>query len=128
MPVEYESDPYLDLTIATIKGTPTLDEILSAVESFYSNQPTKKVIWDWTESDPSRLTAFDVELLAGFPARYTDLREGGKTAMVAPDNLSFGISRMFQTFGQMNGLPFTVRVFHSIGDAFLWIADTHDKP
>jgi hypothetical protein len=123
MPVEYESDPSLDLTIATIKGTPTLDEIVSAVKSFYGSQPTKKVIWNWTGSDPSRLTTLDLEQLASFPARYSDLRKGGKTAMVAPDDLSFGISRMFQTFGDMKGLPFSVRVFHSLGEAFAWLGE-----
>jgi hypothetical protein len=124
MPVEYARDPSLDLTIATIKGSPTLDEILSAVKSFYGAQPTKKVVWNWTGSNPSRLTTLDLEQLASFPARYSDLRKGGKTAMVAPDDLSFGISRMFQTFGDMNGLPFEVRVFHSLGDAFVWLGES----
>ncbi|MBW2170548.1 MAG: hypothetical protein JRF69_00975 [Deltaproteobacteria bacterium] len=123
MPVEYESDESIDLTIATVKGTPTFDEIVSAVKSFYGGQPTKKVIWNWKGSDPSQLTVIELEQLASFPARYSEHRRGAKTAMVAPDDFSFGISRMFQTFGELNGLPFTLKVFHSMGDAFTWLAE-----
>jgi hypothetical protein len=121
VPVEYESDESLDLTIATVKGTPTFNEIVSALKSFYGGQPTKKVVWNWTGSDPSHLTVTELERLASFPARYRDHRRGAKTAMVAPDDLAFGISRMFQTFGELNSLPFTLKVFHTLDDAFLWI-------
>jgi len=102
--------------------------MVDTIKSFYGNQPAKNVIWDWTGSDPSQLTTSDVEKLANSPARYSDLRKGGRTAMVAPDDLSFGISRMFQTFGDMNGLPFIFKVFHSLGDAFLWISNPENKP
>ncbi|MBW1743540.1 MAG: hypothetical protein JRJ47_08955 [Deltaproteobacteria bacterium] len=123
MPVEYESDESLDLTIATVKGTPTLDEIVSALKSFYGGQPTKKVIWNWTGSDPSQLTVTELQQLASFPARYGEHRRGARTAMVAPEDSSFGISRMFQSFGEQNGLPFALRVFHNIDNALAWLAE-----
>ncbi len=47
MPVEFESDQSIDLTIVTITGVPTFDEIIAAIETFYGGQPTKKVIWNW---------------------------------------------------------------------------------
>ena len=106
------------MTIATITGVPTLDEIIAAIEAFYGGQPTKKVIRNWGESDP----VTDLERLAILPVRHSGLQEDGKTAMVTPDNLSFGISRMFQTFGDPEGLPFTLKVFHNLGDALQWIA------
>ena len=122
MPVEFESDQSIDLTIVTITGVPTFDEILAVVETFYGGQPTKKVIWNWGESDPSQLTPTDLERLANLPVRHSGLRQDGKTAMVAPDDLSFGISRMFETFGEPESLPFTLKVFHNLGDALKWIA------
>jgi hypothetical protein len=122
MPVEFESDQSIDLTIATITGTPTFDEIITAIEAFYGGQPTKKVIWNWGGCDPSQLTFTDIENLALLPSRYSDLRKGGKTALVAPGDLSFGISRAFQSLGDVKDLPFTVGVFRNLSDAVQWIA------
>jgi hypothetical protein len=116
------------LTVATITGTPTFDIIASAVKSFYGGQPTKNVIWDWSGSDPSQLTPLDLEQLAGLLVRYSVLREDGKTAMVAPDSVSYRISKEFRALGELNGLPFTVRVFFNRGDALLWISDPKNKP
>ena len=122
MPVEFQSDQSIDLTIATVTGAPTFDEIIAAIEAFYGGQPTKNVIWHWSVSDPRQLAVTDIEKLACLPSRYSDLRKGGRTAMVALDDVSFGISRMFQMFGEPGGLPFTVKVFRRMGDALSWIA------
>jgi hypothetical protein len=97
------------------------------MEAFYGGQPTKKVVWNWGVCDCRQLSVIDVEKLASLPSRNSDLRKGGKTAMVAPKDLSFGISRMFQTFGDMKGLPFAVEVFHNIGDAMQWLAEPDVK-
>jgi len=126
MPIEIRSDQARDLTIATLEGVVTFHDIMAAIESFYS-QPTKKIIWDSSNCQYSQLTHVEVQKLATFPLRYSDLRKDGKTAIVAREDLSFGLSRMFQAFGQAKDLPFSIEVFRELGDAMQWIAEPNIK-
>jgi hypothetical protein len=49
-------------------------------------------------------------------------RPAGKTAIVAPDDLRFGMSRIAEAFAEMEKLPWEMKAFRSIDTAINWLA------
>jgi len=50
-------------------------------------------------------------------------RQGGKTAVVAPKDLVYGLARMFQIMSDTDDFPFETRVFRSYEEAEQWLLE-----
>ncbi len=119
--ISYYLDEANDLTIYTLTGKVTAAEIKHTIEQFYSGQITKHVLWDLTDSDVSALSKPEVESIAFTPRTATEKRQQGKTAIVAPDDLVYGLSRMYQSLTHLENQPFETRVFRIKDDAMNWL-------
>ena len=115
------ADPERNLTIVTCAGQITAKEIMETIESFYANSPSLSVMWDFTEADLSRLTADEVRMVASDVKRLAHSREGGKTAIVSPSELSYGMVRMYQAFAEIYEQTAVVEAFRSRLEADRWI-------
>ena len=50
------------------------------------------------------------------------VRKGGKTAIVVGENLlALGLSRMRETYGEMENSPIEIRIFSNVDEAMEWL-------
>ena len=82
---------------------------------------TRNILWDLRNANVAALTASQVTDLADLSVSYSELREGGKTAIVVSDDLNFGVAREFE--GQSMSLSREFVVFRDIDKAYKWIEE-----
>jgi len=119
--IDSRSDLTRELTEYICTGIMDRAEITDAVDAFYADNPTPNVLWDLTDANLSALSAVDVQMVAEHTASRAHSRAGGKTALVAPTDVDFGMSRMFQTMIDNADHEASVRVFRSRDEATEWI-------
>ncbi len=110
-----------DMTVFTVIGKVTANELVAAISDFYENSVTSNILWDLTKSDLSEIRSSDVELITNLSVKYAEKRSSGKTAIVGSDDLTFGISRMYEITKEIVKLPFETQAFRDIDKAFKWL-------
>ncbi len=65
-----------------------------------------------------------MENIVNLSVRYAEKRSSGKTAIVGSDDLTFGLSRMYELTKEMTELPFETQTFRDIGKAYKWLLST----
>jgi len=127
MPITTEIDRSKELTVYTVTGEVSLDDILNSLEGFYeSPEVTLNVLWDGRNAKLKPLSLVDVTKIASYRTRHKEHREarrGGKTAIVAPGHVDSGVFSMAEMFKKTmaSRLPYEVRAFKSIDDAVTWL-------
>ena len=114
-------DKSLKLTIHRCRGKVTVAEIQSIIEEFYKQGTTLNVFWDLSEADLSRVTIAEIEQLAKAVNAVAHSRTGGKTAIISPVDISFGLSRVYQAFSEMGKSETEIRVFRGEDEALEWL-------
>lgn len=110
-----------EVTVREVTGSPTGREVGAAVQSFYRGVPTKYIVWDVTNGSMSNLSTDDLQALVAYVREVAHMRAGGKTAIIVPNDLGFGLGRMIEAYGSLNELPFDFRAFRSKSDALEWL-------
>ena len=110
-----------NLTIFRILGRVSPDEIINALKTFYLGETTSFTIWDFSEGTASKLSRNDIHELVLFSKSLSDVRKEGKTAIVAPSSLEYGLGRMFEIFADIENLQFEINTFHTLGEAKDWL-------
>ena len=78
------------------------------------------VIWDLSVADVGEVSADQLMEIVEYIRSNIDERGADyKIVLVAPVDLSFGISRMFESYG--NDLPVSIHIHRNIDEAFNWI-------
>jgi len=122
--IERSVDKNAQLTIYIAKGTVSSEEIKTAISDFYQLGPvTRNVLWDVSQAVLTDLSTEDVHQISQVPRNFLELRKDGKTAIVAPDDLAYGLSRMYQGSSQPEELPFEVQVFRDSETAHKWLVE-----
>jgi hypothetical protein len=126
MSISSHIDDAKKLTTYTVSDKLTFDEAMAEVENFYK-QPTKNVMWDLSNVSELNFSSEEVRKIAGFNQRLESLsRINGKTAIVAPQDLIFGIGKMFQSISDYIDVPFIVMIFRTMEEAQSWL-DKEDE-
>ena len=123
MPIKSHLDETKKLTIFKATGVFQYDEIISAVKSFYEDEPTENVLWDLTDITEVQLTSEQIETIANSSLRSDGTRPKGKTALVAAEDEPFGISRMFGMLSEVKKVPIQVNIFRSMEEAYQWLSE-----
>jgi hypothetical protein len=111
-----------DLTIFTVTGRLSFDEVMPVVKDFYDGNPTKNVLWDLTDIKEVQVTSEEVRLIVSYGPRYEGKRaSAGKTAFVVQKEVLFGMSRMFEIQSNMKNVPYTIEVFRNRDEAYQWL-------
>ena len=121
--IETTVDKNRQLTIQTITGEATFDEIARAIKTYYEGVVTKFVLWDSSQALFDKVKASEVEALAAVAKRYSSCRQGGKTALVFSSDLGFGIGRMFDTHHEILASKISHASFRSREEAFKWLLE-----
>lgn len=114
-------DARRELTIQTVAGVVTANEIAQAIESYYAAQSTRMILWDFTDADVGLITGTDVHALVALTRRFSARRPGGKTAMVFSSELGFGLGRMFDIQQDSATAPISHASFRDRKEALDWL-------
>jgi len=120
MSISSHIDKAKKMTTYTVTDKLTFDEAMAEVKLFY-NRPTKNVMWDLRSVSELKFSTEEVKTLAGLDKRIeSSNRINGKTAIVATQDLYFGLGRVFKTLSEMYKVPFTVMIFRTMKEAEKW--------
>lgn len=114
-------DKSSNLTVEICIGKIDIVEVSEKIKEFYESGPTMNVLWDLSEADTSGIETGDVKAIADLTVSQAHSRKGGKTAIVSPKAIAFGLSRMFQSFAEMAEHQAQVQIFRSLDEAKRWI-------
>ena len=120
MPATARVDPDTGIAHCLATGELTRDEILAAVDQVYRDPNYRapwRTIWDIAGATP----VLNLEELRAVVAYVKAHRpEGkGKTAIVATEDLAFGLSRMYEVLAGEQ--PVETRAFRDSEEALQWI-------
>lgn len=104
-------------------GQITANELAKALDDFYAGTPTLLVLCDLSQADLKLLSNEDVIGIAKLSATKSHVRRGGKTAIIAPKDLVFGISRMYEILAEANDHAVIIRTFRSREEALNWLQE-----
>jgi len=111
----------LDLTIHEATEEINTQEIISLLKDFYQNRLTTYLIWDLNKGGNPELSPNDIMKIIGISIEYGSLRKTGKTAIVTDNDLYFGLSRMYETYNEIEtDLSLQVQVFRNFKQALSW--------
>ncbi len=114
--------PELDLVLHTVTGKLDENEFLDAAAALYDLDPVPlKSLWDLSGAS---LSQYNLDRLRDLQARTVGLvhgREGGRTAVVAPKDVDFGVSRQYVALIECAQLPFEHEAFRTVGEALGWL-------
>ena len=119
--IDIHVDFLTDLTVKTVIGKFSADEVIDAIEGFYTAQPTKNVIWDFIMADGTQISPEDIEIINQMISKYSYKRIGGKTALVVSRDYGFGMSRMHKASAESHGINIKYYITQDMEDAKNWM-------
>ena len=125
--IEKIHDPERQLTVFNCSGELSRTELSNAIVSFITEAPTQNELWDFTNARFPTVSKEDLRASAFLGRKYGFKKRGGKNAIVAPENLEYGLSRMFKMMAEIVEVPFEVRVFRSLDEAMQWLFEKNQN-
>ena len=119
--IETTVDKQHDLTLHKCSGTVTEEELTNTIYSLYDGTPTLNIIWDCSDASVDGISSSFIRRIAKVLGEIGSSRKGGKSAVIAPDNLIFGLARMFQIMSDTDDFPFKINVFRHFREACKWL-------
>ncbi len=119
--IRISKDHSQDMTLFTVTGETTVEEIIDAVTSFYSSEPTRLLLLNFLEAKGSSFTPDDIDKIISIVSRYAYKRKGGKTALVAASDHVYGMSRMFKAKSEVKKIQLEVHVTRTMEEALHWL-------
>jgi len=119
--IETTVDLEKDLTMYVVNGHLSADEIIEKVIVYYTEHPTKLVLWAMADAFTSGISTGEIEKIILTAKKYSGSRKEGKTAIVGPKEIDYGLGRMYQTFSELEGLPYEYMVFKELEEAKDWL-------
>ena len=125
-PVSSSYDASIQASIKAVSGKLSVAEIITAFDQTLQQPSFKKnthAIWNLTCADIHHLSESDMlEVIAHMVASSKKRGAAYKVAIVAPSDVNFGLSRMFEAHGSQ--LPIAISIFRSMEHARQWISST----
>ncbi len=109
------------LTVHDVTGPVSEVEMYDALERFYKQEPSALLLWDMSQADVSHVTS---EILQKFVKKSAELevsRQGGRTAVIASDDLQYGLAKMSVAFSEMELAPCSFHTFRTREEALQWL-------
>lgn len=94
---------------------PTLPEILGAMDEVVAKGVTRRRLWIFQFG--ANFTTSEIKKIAGHGIEMWPMPS--RSAVVAPDDLTFGLARMHEVFREYEGL--NTRVFRGEQEAIVWL-------
>jgi len=119
----------LDLTIMTGTGKIAASDVIAAMKDMYASKPTLLVLWDFTNADVTGMAFEEVEAIADLAVKHGEMRVGGKSTVVSPQQVAIGISRVYESKVGDLKRPIQLQVCLTLkeGLEFLGVSDLPDE-
>jgi len=116
------------LMVSSAYGRLTDDELLAhyAAPEFQAVQAPWRELVDGREITDMAVTPNGQMRLAGLASTSMDRLRGGRVAMVASTDLTYGMFRMWQL--RRESLEFEVRVYRELEPALAWLKESVSAP
>lgn len=117
--INIQIDYARDLTILLCNGELEFTEIISHMKRLYQGNdppPTKKILWDIRNASISALTVDQVYHIA---SKFNFVMDGGKTAVVALQDINYDIVKIFEE--EAIDIPRDFIVFREMEEATSWL-------
>ena len=128
MPITYQVRREHHLILLVHIGTIPDDEFLAFYKSLYENDridPLMNLLVDLRQADSTPRSPDVLRQFAQFiQAKLKEVPEQPKVAVVAPEDLSFGLARMYEIFSY--SVPWDFEVFRTMDDALAWLGLPED--
>ena len=123
MSVTSKVDQSKQLSTIIARGKISPNEIIDVIESIYQFMPINNVLWDFRYADPQPLIiSNDLENIAvNFKKTYWNLKNIGKTAIVASTDLWFSFVRIFMKLEEKKKISHSIQTFRFMDDATKWL-------
>lgn len=123
--IETVKSEHHDLTVHTMLGEVTGDEIIEKIRSGLDEKQTLFVIWDFSKVSNIDLPIEKMYQILTIGKKLAELRKTGKTAIVVPQDLGFGLGRMYEAYSEIEMFPTENRAFRTMEQAWQWLGITH---
>jgi len=111
----------LDLTTITVVGRVSASEISNVIAEHNQQHVTKLALWDLTQASLEMLTPNEVYNIVMAANEFVDLRKGGKTAIVTPNDAEFNLSKVYDSVQQAAQTFVTHKTFRDKDSATDWL-------
>jgi hypothetical protein len=128
MPIRTTKDSAREFTEHVVSGRVTVEEVLACQTAFFEAGPTRLLLWDLSAADLTLLTAENMKQFVKRTVALYRVRQAGRTAIVAPTSLQYGLGRMAEAFGENESIPYALQVFHKRDDAVRWLEQSDSQP
>jgi hypothetical protein len=122
--IETYLDENSNLTSYIVQGTLLTDQIIATIHEFYSEKPTKYVLWNFSQAQTSQISSNDVKEIVKIVTKYADRNIVLKTALVFSEDGAFGVGRMFEILAGMEETPQQFMAYLNPDDAYKWLRAT----
>ena len=119
--IETIVDSQGDLSVFTVNGELSADEIIERVEEYYTKHPTKLVLWIMGDVDLSAITREGIERIIQTAKKNAGKRKEGKTAIVGSKDIEYGLARMYEAYTGLENLPYEYKIFKNVDEAKEWL-------
>ncbi len=115
MPIEFAIDRGRDFTLFTGSGVLTVDDFLGVFDAYSKAGPTRLELYDFREVTESRLSGEEIRTLSMIGvAKSAERIPGSRTVLVAASSSAYGLSRMYQLLGELEGVVWDVEVHRTL--------------
>ena len=120
--IKRQLHPELDLIVHEVVGELTGSALFDAGVALYAMDPVPRYsLWDLTRAHVSDFSLERIRAVQPGLIRSVKGREGGKTAVIAPSDVSFGVMRQYLATAATERLPFQQQVFRTREEAVSWL-------
>ncbi|MEN8245590.1 MAG: hypothetical protein ABFS43_11890, partial [Thermodesulfobacteriota bacterium] len=115
-------DPSCDLTTFICNDDLSFHEIVEILIRFYrgiDNPPTKRVLWNLSDASMGSLSMEEIRQIANLSIDNEEIMRDGKTAIVAPRDIDFGLARVLAAW--TTGSHSDLMVFRTLNEATEWL-------
>jgi hypothetical protein len=122
--VTLHRDPDSNITTATGIGRVAASDLFAALDKFYDDSPTLLALCDLSQADLSSLSGQELKQIVEFTESRAAVRRGGRTAIVAPEDLQYRMARVYQSLAEIRRHPVAIRAFRAGEEALQWLQET----
>lgn len=124
MTVRYTYDEKENFILTTFSGILTDEDLETQAKAVAADprvRPGAREIVDLRAVEQVEASTESIGFIIVMDKEHRDKFEGMKTAIVAPRDLLFGLSKIFEVLSEVENAPSTVKVFRTMPEARNWL-------
>jgi hypothetical protein len=109
------------ISIHVVSGSVNVDDMITALEMCCKHGATLLPLWDMAQSELSQITPDGTLRFIQQAVELGVECKGGRTAVVAPEDLRHGLGSMAETFALFEALSFSMGLFRMREETLVWL-------